>query len=88
MNRGQVLLAGEPGASISALARQVWRKQVDKASLPAYEAGFTVLSTRLVGGRPVIHVFSPTQPEEGFVQVEPDLEDVYFQRLRLQARAA
>ena len=88
MNRGQVLLAGEPNAAIAALARQVWRKQVDKAALPAYEAGFTVLSTRLVGGKPVIHVFSASQPEEGFELVEPDLEDVYFQRLRLQARAA
>jgi hypothetical protein len=30
----------------------------------------------------MIHVFAESQPEEGFVSVEPDLEDVYFQRLR------
>ena len=88
MNRGQVLLAGEPNACIAALQGQVWRRQVDKASLPGYESAFTVLSTRLVGGKPVIHVFSASQPEEGFEQVAPDQEDVYFQRLRLQARAA
>jgi hypothetical protein len=33
-------------------------------------------------------VFAGERPEEGFEQVPPDLEDVYFQRLRLQARAA
>ena len=88
MNKGQVLLTGEPNAAIAALANQVWRKQVTKAELPGYEANHTVLSTRLVAGQPVINVFSTERPEYGFEQVPPDLEDVYFQRLRLQARHA
>ena len=88
MNKGQVLLTGKPSDAIAALDNQVWRKQVSKAALPEYEAQHTVLSTRLVAGNPVIHVFSIERPEEGFVQVAPDLEDVYFQRLRLQAKAA
>jgi len=88
MNKGQVLLTGKPSDAITALDNQVWRKQVSKAALPEYEAQHTVLSTRLVAGNPVIHVFSVERPEEGFVQVAPDLEDVYFQRLRLQAKAA
>ena len=88
MNKGQVLLTGKPNAAIAALANQVWRKQVTKAELPRYEANHTVLSTRLVAGLPVINVFSNECPEQGFEQVAPDLEDVYFQRLRLQARHA
>jgi ABC-type multidrug transport system ATPase subunit len=88
MNKGKVLLTGRPVDAIKALSHHVWRKQVTKASLPDYEARHTVLSTRLVGGQPLIHVFAAEQPEEGFEAVEPDLEDVYFQRLRLQARAA
>jgi hypothetical protein len=47
----------------------------------------TVLSTRLVGGKPVIHVFAADCPGPGFHAVPPDLEDVYFQRLRRHARA-
>lgn len=86
MNKGQVLLTGKPSEAIAALDNQVWRKQVSKATLPDYESRHTVLSTRLVAGNPVIHVFSADLPEEGFVQVDPDLEDVYFQRLRMQAR--
>jgi ABC-type multidrug transport system ATPase subunit len=88
MNKGQVLLTGRPDEAIARLESQVWRKQVTKAALPDYEQRFTVLSTRLVGGHPVIHVFSDVAPEDGFVQVAPDLEDVYFQRLRLQSKAA
>ena len=88
MNKGQVLLTGKPNEAIAALNNQVWRKQVSKATLPDYESRHTVLSTRLVAGNPVIHVFSSDLPEEGFVQVDPDLEDVYFQRLRLQARTS
>jgi ABC-2 type transport system ATP-binding protein len=88
MNKGQVLLTGKPNDAITALANQVWRKQVTKAALGDYESRHTVLSTRLVGGHPVIHVFAGERPEDGFEQVAPDLEDVYFQRLRLQARHA
>ena len=88
VNKGRVLLSGEPNAAIAALAGQVWRKQVTKPELDSYETRFTVLSTRLVGGQPVIHVFSPQAPEDGFERVEPGLEDVSFQRLRQQARVA
>ncbi|WHL17739.1 ABC transporter ATP-binding protein [Stenotrophomonas acidaminiphila] len=88
MNKGQVLLTGKPADAIAALQAQVWRKQVAKAALADYESRFTVLSTRLVGGHPVIHVFADSCPEAGFEPVAPGLEDVYFQRLRLQAQAA
>ena len=82
MNKGQVLLTGRPAEAIAALADHVWKKQVDKAQLAAYETRHNVLHTRLVGGRPVIHVFSAEQPDEGFERVAPGLEDVYFRKLR------
>ena len=88
MNKGEVLLTGRPADAINALQAQVWRKQVAKSALPGYESRFTVLSTRLVGGNPVIHVFADSCPEAGFEPVAPGLEDVYFLRLRLQAQAA
>lgn len=48
-----------------------------------------MLSTRLVGGRPEIHVYSEVPLAEGFETIAPDLEDVYFERLRThQAKAA
>jgi hypothetical protein len=47
----------------------------------------TILSTRLAGGRTLLHVLADTLPEAGFEAVAPDLEDVYFGRLRAQATA-
>lgn len=82
INKGQVLLTGKPHDAIAALNERVWSAEVSKSQLFDYQAKFNVLSTRLVAGKPVIHVFSDEQPEAGFHQINPDLEDVYFQRLR------
>ena len=88
MNKGQVLLAGQPADAIAALAGQVWRRSVDKAALPQYLAQHQVLSTRLVGGQPMIHVFSESDPGDGFERIDAGLEDVYFRQLRMQQKAA
>jgi hypothetical protein len=37
-----------------------------------------VISTKLLAGRTVVHVYSETPPGADFELVEPDLEDVYF----------
>ncbi len=88
MNKGQVLLAGEPADAIAALEGQVWRRRVDKAQLAQYQSRYQVLSTRLVGGQPMIHVFAESDPGDGFERIDAGLEDVYFRQLRLQKKAA
>ena len=80
--KGQVLIQGEPHAAIATLNGKVWSKRVSKAELPELSQRHTVLATRLVGGMPQVNVFADHQPEAGFTQVEPDLEDVYFLQLR------
>ena len=42
------------------------------------EAEYTVISTRLLAGRTLVHVFADAQPGPAFEPVEPSLEDVYF----------
>ena len=49
---------------------------------------YSVLSTRLVGGQPLIHVYSDSRPENGFEPVAAGLEDVYFRQLRSHGAAA
>ncbi|MBV8465665.1 MAG: ABC transporter ATP-binding protein, partial [Burkholderiales bacterium] len=85
--KGQVLLSGEPQQAIDALRNRVWRKRVSKSALSQYQMTMQVLSNKLVGGQPEIHVYSERQPEEGFISVEPDLEDVYFLKLRTHDNA-
>jgi ABC-2 type transport system ATP-binding protein len=86
--QGQVLLSGEPVEAIRSLEGRVWRRSIDKAELDGYRARMNILSTRLAGGRTLLHVLADAQPGEGFEAVAPDLEDVYFGRLRAQGAVA
>jgi ABC-2 type transport system ATP-binding protein len=85
ISRGQVLLHGEPLETIRSLEGRVWKRAIGKGELGEYQQAMIVLSTRLVGGRTVIHVLSDSRPGEGFEAIAPDLEDVYFGQLRAQA---
>ncbi len=82
ISKGRLLFTGEPGEALEAMQNRVWRRRVAKAELAEHQARHMVLSTRLVGGQPEIHVYSETQPEAGFEAVTPGLEDVYFLQLR------
>ncbi|HET7462040.1 MAG TPA: ABC transporter ATP-binding protein [Longimicrobium sp.] len=75
---GRILLEAEPVRAVEAMRGRVWRRQVDRAELPRYEQALPVISTTLVGGRTVIHVFADAPPDPTFEPVEPDLKDVYF----------
>ena len=87
LGQGQVLLTGEPREAIRELEGRVWRRSIENAELDAYRDDMTVLSTRMSAGRTLIHVLADTSPGEGFEKVTPNLEDVYFGRLREQAGA-
>ena len=87
IGQGQVLLSGEPREAIRSLDGRVWRRTIDKAELDGYRARMNILSTRLAGGRTLLHVLADARPGEGFEAVAPDLEDVYFGHLRAQATA-
>jgi ABC-2 type transport system ATP-binding protein len=88
---GQLLLTGEPVEAMRSLDGRVWRRTVENADVEDFKQRFNVLSTRLSGGKTIVHVLADAKPEEGFEQVAPDLEDVYFGQLRhhaVTARAA
>ena len=80
INKGQVLLTGNPVKTIDSLNGQVWRKVISKEDLPEYKEKMQVISDRLIAGKPVIHVLSDSQPA-GFDAVQADLEDVYFTQI-------
>jgi ABC-type multidrug transport system ATPase subunit len=85
---GQVRLAGEPREAIRSLEGRIWRKRVDKAGLGEVIQQHAVLSSRLVGGQPVVHVLADGDPGDGFAAVPANLEDVSFGELRKVALAA
>jgi ABC-type multidrug transport system ATPase subunit len=81
INRGEVVLDGDPLAVLDEARGRVWRKRVGREELAEYERELSVLSVRLHGGEPIVHVWSDGSPGAGFESVEPVLEDVYFHRV-------
>jgi ABC-2 type transport system ATP-binding protein len=75
---GKVLFAGAPDRAVASLDGKVWRKSIERDAVDAYKNRMHVISNKLVAGRPQIHVFADSAPEEGFISVDPDLEDVFF----------
>ncbi len=82
IHEGRVLYEGNPEDAVAQLKDRVWQRSITKADLPAYEQRYRVISNRLVGGRPHLHVLSAQPPADGFAPSNPDLEDVFFTRIR------
>jgi hypothetical protein len=76
---GQVLLEGAPNETLATLAGRIFTKFVaSQAEMTAVGEAHTVVSTQLSGGRHEVRIYAESDPGEGFVPVEQNLEDVYF----------
>lgn len=82
IHEGKLQFAGTPSDAESQLAGQIWEKSIDKNLLDEHRQKYDLISTKLVAGRPLIHVRSEFDPNDGFKQVPPDLEDVFFSNIR------
>ena len=78
IDRGRILLEGEPLRAVADLHGRIWRRVVDRDALPAIEHTHAVISTRLLSGQTVVRVHATVAPGDEFEPAEPDLEDVYF----------
>jgi ABC-2 type transport system ATP-binding protein len=87
ISHGRVLAQGDPLEAMREVEGKIWRRVIAKEELIAYQQEHAVISTRLVSGRTVVHVFSDTQPDPSFEPVTASLADVYFSTLH-QAEAA
>ncbi|MBU1819927.1 MAG: ABC transporter ATP-binding protein, partial [Bacteroidetes bacterium] len=78
INRGQILLEAEPLKAVEQLRGKIWRRVVERSAPVKLEREYAVISTRLLSGRTVVHIFCEGDPGNGFEAVAPDLEDAYF----------
>lgn len=78
IHKGQLLYAGTPQAAMQTLSGQIWEKQITKSSWENYNQDYQIISTKLVGGQPLIHISSKEDPGNDFKNVDADLEDVFF----------
>ncbi len=81
MNHGKLICQGKPQTVIDELQDKVWQKLVERSELESYNQMYSIISNKMVGGKPLIHVLSDHQPGEGFIPVSPSLEDVFFSKI-------
>jgi ABC-type multidrug transport system ATPase subunit len=82
IHEGKLYFAGQPKLAEQELSGKVWQKSISKDEWDCYQRKYKVISSKLVAGRPLIHIYSEHVPEEGFDAVEPDLEDVFFAKIQ------
>jgi ABC-type multidrug transport system ATPase subunit len=78
INKGEILLAAEPMRAVQGIRGRIWRRVIAKSELDAVKADHAVISTKLLAGRTVVHVYDEQRPGPDFESAEADLEDVYF----------
>ncbi|WNB18315.1 ABC transporter ATP-binding protein [Marivirga arenosa] len=81
MNLGEIVYKGAPQTAIEELSGKVYQKIVSREDLDQYAKEYSIISNKMVGGKPLIHVFSDANPGDGFEQVQPNLEDVFFSKI-------
>src|SRR6202008_1969194 len=72
IDRGEILLEAEPLRAVDDLQGRIWRRLIAKEELAAVGREHAVTSTRLLGGRPLVHVHADAAPGPGFEPAEPD----------------
>lgn len=82
INKGQVLYKGRPQDAIAQLNGRIWQISIAKNELADFENRYNVVSTKLIGGRPFLHIYSDSPLTGAFTTAVPDLEDFFFTKIR------
>src|ERR1700728_3971521 len=73
IHEGRVRFAGVPEDAVGELAGNIWQKSIQKPEVADYSGRYRVISSKLIAGRPLIHVYSDEPPGDGFRPVPADL---------------
>lgn len=83
MNQGRILQQSTPSEATNAIVGTIWQTTISRVDLEATEAKYPVLSSNYNPDNSInVRVHSEIPLDTSFVQVAPDLEDVYFIALR------
>jgi ABC-type multidrug transport system ATPase subunit len=78
INKGKVVLQGNPLELIEQLNGKVYQKSIKRTELATYKKEYPVINDKLFLGKPMIQILSEEDPGSGFYPIDATLEDVYF----------
>lgn len=82
INKGTVLVKGNPLALIAQLKDKVYQKTIEKNELERCKNQYHVISEKFFQGKPIIHIISDVHPQNDFIPIKADLEHVYFSQIQ------
>lgn len=85
IDKGELLLFGDPEEFVSAIKGKIRIKNIDKSELSEYGKNYNIISTQLQAGKLSVKIFCDEDSSNQFNEfkiAEPDLEDVYFTTLQ------
>jgi ABC-type multidrug transport system ATPase subunit len=82
IDKGKLLYSGKPDDALHSMQGKIWEKSISKEEMDQYQQQHEVISSKLVSGKPLIHIYSETRPDGGFEPADADLEDVFFKTIR------
>ncbi|HQO09473.1 MAG TPA: ABC transporter ATP-binding protein [Clostridiales bacterium] len=82
INKGQLLLNTKPSEAIKTIKNRIYEKEIMKSDINIYKEKYRFLSSRFFSGKTFIKIYSDSNPGDGFINVVPDLEDVYFHHIK------
>ena len=81
MHLGSIVYQGIPQDAINELDGKVYQKIISRQEFKEYANTYSIISNKTVSGKPLIHVYSKSNLNEGFELVKPNLEDVFFSKI-------
>jgi ABC-2 type transport system ATP-binding protein len=79
--KGEVLRNGNPDEAVKELEGYIYSTIIEKSDIEAYKEKYQVISAQMKSGKLSIRIFSELGPGNGFIPVEPILEDIYFHQI-------
>lgn len=75
---GKVVQRGNPEDMLNTFRGRIWSKQVPKEEVANIQKEHKLVLSKLSGGKMVVHIYSETDPGNGYSQEKATLEDIYF----------
>ncbi|MGY3794651.1 ABC transporter ATP-binding protein [Aquimarina sp. 433] len=81
INRGEVILKGNPLELIEQVQGKVYQKTIDRSEFELYKSHYQVINETFFMGKPVVQIMSNSNPGNGFEPIDAGLEEVYFSQI-------
>lgn len=78
INKGSVVYNGGTNDALKLVKGKIWQKQIERSELTEYQTNYKIISNKTVEGRPLVNVFYDGTLDNGFVNAEENLEDLFF----------